>query len=243
MTRTALADPACAELWRELHILPALVRAVRPAAPQPRARSAAPVLIVPGFGVGDAAMALLHRSLRSQGFRTYGWQLGVNRGPRLGTLRALRARLRSIAQRHGQRVHVVGWSLGGLLARVVAARASDCVGHVVTLGTPLSADPGCSWLSGVVRRAVGHPRFETLVRRLLRESARAPVTSLFSRNDGVVHWRASVDGPGEVKAVEVDTTHLGLVADPRVFAKVAGVLARAPRHRDDASSTTARRRV
>jgi hypothetical protein len=42
-----------------------------------------------------------------------------------------------------------------------------------------------------------------------------------------VHWSASVDAPGDVRSIEVDASHVGMVADPQVFAVVAAELGRA----------------
>lgn len=182
-----------------------------------------PVLVLPGFGTTDSAMRLLHRHLRDRGFRTYRWQLGVNLGPSVPVMRALARRVRTLARRHGRPVHLVGWSMGGILARAVAGRCRREVGRVVSLGSPLSGDPACSWLSSVVSRCMRslNPRW---VRKLLAQSASVPVTSIYSRRDGVVHWHASVHASGKVDPIEVDATHLGLVVDRKVFDKVVAAL-------------------
>lgn len=211
--------------WREFRIARDVLQAVRSAAPR-RVRRAKgqPVLIVPGFGTGDAAMRLLHRDLRARGFVTHGWDLGVNLGPAPDVLRKLGARLRRIARESGQRVHLVGWSMGGVLARAVAGRMAHLVGRVVALGAPLSGDPACSWLSAVVARCSASPLRHRRVRRLLAQSATMPVASIYSRNDGVVHWQASTGAAGDITPIEVDVSHLGMVVNPLVFDAVARAL-------------------
>jgi UPF0755 protein len=64
------------------------------------------------------------------------------------------------------------------------------------------------------------------VRAMVRDSAKVPVTSIYSRDDGVVAWQASVDAQGECRAREVESTHLGLMVDPEVHDVVAQELAR-----------------
>lgn len=187
-----------------------------------------PVLVIPGFGTSDAATTLLRGHLDAAGFDVHTWDLGINRGPRGDVMRRLSSRVRAIARKTRQRVRIVGWSLGGLMARVVAGRLPQHVARLVTLGSPLSADPAAShlsrlygWLGGI---SLDTPR----VRAMLRDGARAPVTSIFSRRDGIVAWEASVGGPGACRSLEVDATHIGLVVDPAILEIVAREIARAP---------------
>ena len=52
-----------------------------------------------------------------------------------------------------------------------------------------------------------------------------PVTVIYSRNDGVVHWRACVDPDPNTVNVEVSSSHIGLGIDPDVWVIVASTLA------------------
>lgn len=215
---------ACATPWNELRLGTDLIAsALRGSDEVAAPGDDQPVLVLPGFGTNDGAMRLLHRHLRSRGFRTYRWKLGINLGPSVWVMGALAKRVRSIARRSGRPVHLVGWSMGGILARAVAGRCHADVGRVVSLGSPLSGDPDCSWLSSVVSRCTRSlkPRW---VQRMLAQSANVPVTSIYSRRDGVVHWHASAHAAGDVSRVEVDATHLGLVVDRKVFEKVVSAL-------------------
>jgi hypothetical protein len=183
-----------------------------------------PVLVIPGLLATDASTWPLRRRLADRGFDVYPWELGVNRGPRPGVLRRLAARVRSIARAQGKPVQLVGWSLGGVLARVIANRTRAYVSRVVTLGSPLSGDPACSRLAPVFRAACGAIDARRL-RRLLRESKTVPVTSICSRIDGVVAWEASAEAGECGKVIAVESTHLGLVVNPQVLDVVADELA------------------
>jgi hypothetical protein len=186
----------------------------------PTPAGSGPVLVIPGLLATDATTWPLRRRLAERGFHVYPWELGVNRGPRPGVLRQLAHRVRKIAREHGAPVQLVGWSLGGVLARVIANRTRAYVSRVVTLGSPLSGDPSCSRLGPVFRAACGKldPR---RVRRLLRESKTVPVTSICSRSDGVVAWEASAEVGADGKVIAVESTHLGLVVNPEVLQVVA----------------------
>jgi pimeloyl-ACP methyl ester carboxylesterase len=89
------------------------------------ARAAEPVLLVPGFLAGDSSLGPMSRSLRHEGFRTYRADIRANVGCTLAAADQLEERLEEISQRRGSRVRVVGHSLGGMLARGVAARRPD----------------------------------------------------------------------------------------------------------------------
>lgn len=220
-----LAPPT---LWQALGETRVMLEAARAVADwigdTPRPAGAGPVLVIPGLLASDATTWPLRRRLAERGYHVYPWELGVNRGPRPGVLRSLAARVRRIAREHGRPVQLVGWSLGGVLARVIAYRTRAHVSRVVTLGSPLSGDPACSRLGPVFRAVCGalDPR---RVRRMLRESRQVPVTSICSRNDGVVAFEASTDVGAAGQVIQVESTHLGMVVDPQVLEVVAQQLA------------------
>lgn len=191
----------------------------------PAVRDRDPVLVIPGFLANDSAMCVMRSHLASRGYAALPWALGCNRGPRGDTLAKLAQRIRRLAREHRRPVQLVGWSLGGLLARIVAARVPHCVSRVVTLGSPLTGDPKCSHLAGPLMRLCGRGPDDRYVRAMLRASARVPVTSIYSKSDGVVAWEASAYAPGPCAAIEVDSSHMGLVVNPDVLDVVATELA------------------
>lgn len=79
--------------------------------------------------------------LRALGYDTRGWGLGTNTGdPRLDVERLARIVLR-LADDTGSPVSLVGWSLGGVIAREVARREPDAVRRVINYGTPVVGGP------------------------------------------------------------------------------------------------------
>ena len=221
-----VAPPSLWKTLSEVKVVMDIGRAMLPRRRPRRRAQGDPVLVVPGFGTGDGATVVLRTHLEASGFEVHTWNLGINRGPRPGVMRALSERVRAIARASRRPVQLVGWSLGGLMARVVAGRLPETVTRVVALGSPLSADPKSSRLSliygAITGRTVGH----STVRSMLRDGARAPVTSIYSRNDGVVAWQASAVAPGECRTCEVDSTHLGMMIDADVHELVAKELSR-----------------
>ena len=199
-----------------------------------------PVLLVPGFMAGDSTLNAMSRSLRRAGFRTYRSQIRSNVRCTVDASVELEARLEAIAIRRGSRVHVVGHSLGGMLARGLAVRRPDLVASIVTLGSPMLA-PGAHHV--LLTKSV-----EMLVRlsragvpglmsadcvsgdcaRAGFDESRRPIpsevgfTAIYSRRDGIVDWRACVDP--EAHAIEVRASHSGMAVDPRVIDVVLGAI-------------------
>ena len=192
-----------------------------------------PVLVLPGFGASDASSAILRAFLRRIGFETYGWGLGRNHGDVEALLEPVRDVVNRLADRTGAPVQLVGWSLGGVLARETARDAPQCVRQVITFGTPVVGGPKYT-LVGARYAALGFDvdALETIVAERHQQHIAAPVTAIYSRADGIVSWRACIDPwTPDVEHVEVGSTHIGLGIDPDVYRIVAQRLAR-PRARD-----------
>lgn len=214
-------------------------------------RSVEPVVLVPGFMAGDSSLLLMSRHLRKLGYRTYRSTMHANVGCTQEASYALERRIEAIAIKRERKVTIVGHSLGGLLARGIAARRPDLVEGIVTMGSPLMA-PGAIHsvllfdLAVVIalRKAglggmMGDDCTSGDCARLSWEQSREDLhpsvafTSIFSRRDGVVDWRGCLD-PG-AKTVEVRTSHLGMAIDPVVFDVVTSTL-QANRDRRQAAS-------
>jgi pimeloyl-ACP methyl ester carboxylesterase len=99
-----------------------------------------PVMILPGILSSDRATSFMRRTFSASGFPTYASELGFVTGVTPERLRKAEQRLAEIAAQHGEPAVLVGWSLGGIYARVLAQRRPEHVRMVVTLGTPFSGN-------------------------------------------------------------------------------------------------------
>lgn len=183
-----------------------------------------PVLVIPGFCATDISTWALRSQVARCGGQPSGWGLGMNRGPRSGVVERLGVRLQTLAARAGKPVAIVGWSLGGLLARLVASHHREAVSQVITLGSPLTADPNATRLGPLFRLLSGNIP-ETQIDTMLKQAQTVPVTSIFSRSDGVVAWQASAHAKGQVRAMEVESSHLGMACNRSVLDLVVGLIA------------------
>ncbi|WP_448624159.1 esterase/lipase family protein [Geodermatophilus sp. URMC 64] len=190
-----------------------------------------PVLVLPGLGATDLSTGTLRRWLRGLGYPVVGWELGRNRGPTQEVVTALPKLLERLHRRHGSPVSVVGQSLGGIYARRLAERAPEQVRQVVTLGSPFALVGGPA---DGTRGARAYDRYRHLhsterlssARGGLRRPLPVPSTSVYSRWDGVVDWRACLQQPGPTSEnVAVRASHLGMGFDPAVLWVVADRLA------------------
>jgi pimeloyl-ACP methyl ester carboxylesterase len=184
-----------------------------------------PVLVLPGFTADDSSTVVLRRFLRRLGYRAHGWRLGRNLGHK-GLGKQLFHRLEQLYSDSGKRVSLVGWSLGGILAREVARDYPTLVRQVISLGSPFASRQGGTNVPRVLFRIVsGRYREEATYER---SALPPPVhsTSIYSRTDGVAHWLACVEREApHTENIEVPGSHCGLGVNPFVFYAIADRLA------------------
>ncbi|MBX7534385.1 alpha/beta hydrolase [Qipengyuania sp. GH1] len=96
------------------------------------------VLVLPGMASGDRSTGLLRHSLAEADYRPVTGDLGRNLTVSPEKFAALESRLCDIAMGSDRKPVLIGWSLGGFYARVLAQRHPDKVAMVATMGTPFS---------------------------------------------------------------------------------------------------------
>jgi pimeloyl-ACP methyl ester carboxylesterase len=188
-----------------------------------------PVLVLPGLGADDSSTIPLRRFLRRLGYRVHGWRQGIN-VPSPETIDRLRRRLADLRSRDPRPMSIVGWSLGGIYARGIARISPDAVRAVVTLGSPFRSMPGHESHAAPVARLWGGTTPESA---RLGDDRPLPVpsTSVFSRSDGIVPWRACLNATsGPHETIEVLGSHCGLGHHPAVLFVVADRLAQPAGH-------------
>lgn len=186
------------------------------------------VIVLPGMLADDRSTEPLLHFLAGKGYAVQGWNQGMNRGPRPGVLDRLFEQVREARRASGGRkVTLIGWSLGGLFARVVANQEPDLVRCVVTLAAPFTGNPHASHLTGLYEQVTGHHVGEVSeFRRWYHETPSIPCTSVFSRTDGVISWPCSIEHETDcTENVQVFCNHGSMVADPTALAVVADRLA------------------
>ena len=202
------------------------------------------VVLVPGFLGTDAYLSQLHSWLGRIGYRPYFSGIGLNAEcPNLLIQRRLNESIDRARVDTGEKIHLIGHSLGGIISRAVAGQRPNDIASVITLASPFR---GTVVHRTVLRAAeavrkhileehgpgvlptcyTGHCTCEFLssLRRTLPSSVLE--TAIYTRNDGIADWRYCRTGEGD-KDFEVAGTHIGLAFNAAAYAIIAKRLAAA----------------
>ena len=189
-----------------------------------------PVVVLPGLGADDRSTIAIRGFLQFLGYKVYGWGRGRNVRAPDADLASVVEQVIKLGGESGSKVSLIGWSRGGIIAREVARQIPDHVRMVITLGSPFAA-PGASNVRAIWKFLTGQkyePPTPERVSRLAQPLS-VPTTSIYTRADGVVAWRACLEQEGaERENVEVNTTHLGLGFHAPALWVVADRLAQPP---------------
>jgi triacylglycerol lipase len=202
------------------------------------------VVVVPGFLGTDTYLAQLHSWLERIGYRPYFSGIGVNAHcPNLLIEYRINENINKALQDTGRKIHIIGHSLGGIIARSIAAQYPNDIASVITLGSPIR---GTVLHRSVLRaaEAVRERILETqgenvlpacytgrctcnFINSLRRKLPKSIVqTAVYTKHDGVVDWRYCLTGD-KGSDFEVSGTHVGLTFNALVYSIVANRLAQA----------------
>lgn len=200
------------------------------------------VVIIPGFLGTDLYLSELHAWLKRIGYRPYFSGIGINAEcPNLLIQRRLNQTIKRARTETKRKIHLIGHSLGGVIARSAAGQRPKDVASVITLAAPIRGT--------VANRAVLHAA-EAVRLRILQEHGRSVLptcytgrctcnfidslrrkvpdamleTAIYTRQDGIVDWRYCRTLDPDVD-VEVSGTHIGMAFNPTAYAVVAERLA------------------
>lgn len=186
----------------------------------------APIILLPGYLAPEWTMEPMRRYLNWLGYDAHHWTLGINQGNPERDHELMVPQVATLAAASGQPVALVGWSLGGTIAREVARIRPDIVSKVVTYGTPVIGGPKFTVGAGVYGEEECN-RIANLIDELDQDAPiEVPITAIFTRNDRTVAWPACIDRASkDVKHVEVNSSHASMGVDPDVWRIVAQRLA------------------
>lgn len=212
-------------LGEPLTFLEPLTRPFRKATALPRTAHPRVVMLLPGFGTHPLRMRHMARELERAGHKVKRWGLGFNLGPSEENFALLEARVRQIGERYGQKVVLVGWSLGGIFARELAKRHPDLVAKVITMGTPFSGSPYANNAWRAYELVTGHSVEQPPVEVEIAVKPPVETVALWSPRDGVIAPRSACGLPGERdRAVALRCSHIGFSNSDEAIAAVAAEL-------------------
>lgn len=186
-----------------------------------------PILVIPGLTGNDATTLPLRWFLKKLNYDVRGWELGLNYGVISQFLPNVILQAKRFYQERGEPIILIGWSLGGVLARETARLCPDLVSHVVTLGAPVVGGPKYTVVNPFYRwQGYDLETIEQSIEQRNLLPIEVPITAFYSKRDKVVAWEACIDHTSNnVEHIEVNSLHIGMAYDPEVFKVLARKLA------------------
>jgi pimeloyl-ACP methyl ester carboxylesterase len=228
MLNMAREGRAVFELGLSTLLMPALLRAPK--------GDGHPVMVLPGFLASDFSTRPLRTYLKMKGYKAVGWGLGRNLGTHIVGGKhvvsdTLINQVIKLSLKYDSKISLVGWSLGGILAREIARVAPDCVRQVITLGSPFNGvrgeAPVAAKIFELINGDIQSREPETVAKTF--NPPPVPSTAIFSRSDGVAHWKACANDPHhlshQTENIEVNGSHIGLGHNAQVLWVIANRLA------------------
>jgi pimeloyl-ACP methyl ester carboxylesterase len=192
-----------------------------------RAEFRYPIVLFPGFGSTELALRLLSGYLKAIGAEVYDWGIGKNHGYVPDLLKQMLEQVRMLSAQRATKLHLVGWSLGGYIAREVAREVPDLIGKVVTLGTPVVGGPKYTSIGAMYAKwGFDLDAMESDVAMREAKPISNEILAIYSRADNIVSWQACIDRFSyQVRHEEVNGSHLGLVVNSTAYRQLRDFLA------------------
>jgi Palmitoyl protein thioesterase len=196
------------------------------------------VVVIPAFLCPDAYLTPLHQWLARIGYNPFFSGIGFNTEcPNLLIRHQLNATIEKALSTSGRSVHLIGHSLGGIIARAIAARRPADIASVITLGAPFRgtvAHRSILRAAEMVRHRIiakhgtgvlpdcytGHCACDFLESLNGTMPGSVLETAVYTEDDGVVDWHyCKTDRPDS--DFPVSGTHIGLVFNPSAYSIIA----------------------
>ena len=188
------------------------------------------VLALPPFMSDDKLTSPLRSFLQSLGYDAHGWEQGRNDGFDDEVFAELVETIESLANEQGNKVSLIGHSLGGIYARVLAHEIPHAVRQVILLGTPFNINAETSYqlpVRKMYERMNPKDRTSKLLKKNIKRGATVvPSTAIYSEGDGFVPWQFCVDEEDALtENIRVPGSHIGMPFNPAILYAIADRLA------------------
>ncbi|ARN72894.1 esterase/lipase family protein [Oceanicoccus sagamiensis] len=179
------------------------------------------VMIIPGFTADDDSTLSLRRFLSDMGYDVHGWGLGVNKGAREELFRLCAERIEALYKESGQKITLIGQSLGGIYARELA-KLTPYIRQVICLGSPVDRRNGDGSRISALYEYMNREYMADFDNEFLEQTATAPdvpCSMVYSQLDGIVHWSTCRQNkPSDcAENIEVYSSHSGMGFSPAIY--------------------------
>lgn len=189
------------------------------------------ILVLPGYATDDNITFPLRKYLEFIGYKPRGWEIGTNHGHVPSLLSDIQTLVTEIFNSTGEKIILIGWSLGGYLAREIARDNPDKIESIISIGSPIFGGPKYTSIGNYYaeRQNIDLDQLEQEIDERFQIPIKQPGLSIYSKKDNVVSWQASIDNfSPNIKNIEMDATHLGLILNPEVYFEIAKFLTKEP---------------
>jgi len=177
------------------------------------------VIVFPGFMTSQKSTRHLRRLFNNLGYDVRDWGFGRNLRFNSDIEDKMQNMVVQTVKEAGNKVSLVGWSLGGVFAREIARSMPENIRSVISLGSPIT---------GARHAALARPLFEFINGKPEPDiEARidnmhipppVPTTAIYSKSDGIVHWHGALQDEGKIaENIRVCASHLGMGTNPLVM--------------------------
>jgi pimeloyl-ACP methyl ester carboxylesterase len=187
------------------------------------------IIVCPGFATDDIITIPLRKFLKSLNYNPIGWGLGRNHGNVPELLELLNKKVESEFAKDKQKIILLGWSLGGYIARESARDNQEKIEKVVTLGSPVVGGPKYTAIAEIYanQQKIDINDLEKEIDERYQIPIDLPMMSIYSKKDNIVGWEACIDyySPKVINK-EIISTHIGLIANWESYSLIAEFLAK-----------------
>jgi pimeloyl-ACP methyl ester carboxylesterase len=183
-----------------------------------------PVLVIPGLATSQLSTHFLRKGLNRLNYNAQDWGLGINKGPGnqpvAEWLAPVAETLQGLYEQTEKPVTLIGWSLGGIVAREVSRAYPEMVSKIITMGTPvrdLNTATNAKWVYELFHNNPPELSQEELSK--LEAEPVVPCVAIYSRADGVVDWKACIQRDAKrTKHIGLEfASHLGMPVNQQIF--------------------------
>lgn len=185
-------------------------------------RGNGPVMILPGFLFGDWYMWPMKMTLKVKGYQVYGWRLGMNKGYSEKINDGLIRRLKELVEEHdGQKISLIGFSLGGIYARNTAHLQPQLVDQIFVIGSPFMEIDNSVNIQNIYKFVAGKKLEDNVgfeVAERVKKKLSIPTISIYSFFDGIVSLESCIEPEDSMTFnYEILSTHCGLPHNYKVM--------------------------
>ncbi len=195
-----------------------------------------PVVTVPGFLGSDSYLSKVNSWLSRIGYTSYPSKIGRNIQCLDDTSKKLKKTIDLAHRETGEKVNLIGHSLGGLICRSMAIENPELISSVITIGSPykrISASPIVIIFGYLVQQNIQRQKnnkkclsrqcdCSVISLNKKRFPIDIPILSIFSKNDSIIDWKCCINN--EAENIEINSSHTGLTFNPEAYKKISEFL-------------------